>query len=116
MIGFVDLDRLRDVLNLDEDLVPDEELQVVAEAVEAALIPRLTPYEDGTNHRPHANCSEAALGMSVQVWQSRHAPGGQMLGSDMGPIQSPHLLGPGLVSRFGGLLTPCLRFGGAGFA
>jgi hypothetical protein len=109
----VDVDRLREVLDLDEAVVPDSQLEEVIAATEAALVPRLT---GGGNHPPHQNCAEAALGMSVQVWQSRYAPGGQMLGADMAIMASPHLLGPGLVARFGGLLAPCLRFGGAGVA
>jgi hypothetical protein len=112
MGDFVTADQLRNVLDLDPAVVTDEQLDAVITATEAALIPRLTP---ATTH-PHANCAEAALGMCVQVWQSRYAPGGQMLGADMGVIQSPHLLGPGLIARFGGLLAPCLRFGGAGVA
>jgi len=110
---FVDVDRLREVLNLDEGVVPDDQLEEVIAATETALVPRLT---GGGTHPPHPNCAESALGMCVQVWQSRYAPGGQMLGSDMGIMSSPHLLGPGLISRFGGLLAPCLRFGGAGVA
>ena len=113
MSVLVDVDRLREVLDLDPAQIDDTQLEEVAYAVDAALFPRLT---GGKDHQPHPNCQEAALGMCVQVWQSRYAPGGQMLGGDMGVISSPHLLGPGLISRFGGMLAPCLRFGGAGVA
>jgi hypothetical protein len=105
----VDVNEFRNVLDLDADLVGDDELITVAMAVESALLPLLTDEL----HDTHANCTEAALGMAVQVWQSRHAPGGQMTGSDLNPFVTPHLLGPGLISRFTGLLGPCLPYGGA---
>jgi len=107
----VGVDRLRETLDLDPMVIDDATLLEVVDAVEGALLPRLIPDVD---HALHASCREAALGMCVQVWQSRFAPGGQMMGGDM-PYASPHLLGPGLLSRFGGLLAPCLRFGGAVF-
>jgi hypothetical protein len=106
----VDVDDLRTVLDIPEALASDESLEAVIGATEASLLPHLT---DGLAHTPHQNCSEAALGMSVQVWQSRHAPGGQMVGVDLNPQATPHLLGPGLVMRFQGLLEPCLMYGGA---
>lgn len=95
---------------LDHPQTAPGDLETLCEAVDAALLPLLT---DGVDHAPHANCQEAAVGIAVQVWQSRHAPGGQMLGVDMGLIQSPHLLGPGLVTRFTGLLAPCMDHAGA---
>jgi hypothetical protein len=106
----VSVDDLRQVLDLPEALVPDADLQAVTDAVDAAIIPLLSADED---HTLHANAREAALGMAVQVWQSRHAPGGQMVGVDLNPQMTPHLLGPGLVARYAGLLGPCLAYGGA---
>ena len=106
----VEIAKLREVLDVVVEIISDEELTAVAEAVDEALLPLLTPDVD---HEAHQNCREAALGMAVQVWQSRHAPGGQMVGADLNIVQTPHLLGAGLVSRFTGLLTPCMPFGGA---
>lgn len=111
-MALVDVAVLRDTLALDPDLVPDDALAQVVAAVEGLLLPRLA--EPG--YVVQAAVREAALGMCVQVWQARHSPGGQMVGGDLGTIMSPHLLGPGLVARFGGLLAPYLRFGGAGIA
>lgn len=110
MGAFVDVADLRQVLDVPATIAPDEELEQVIAATEASLTPHLT---DGVGHAPHSNCSEAALGMTVQVWQSRHAPGGQMVGVDLNPQSTPHLLGPGLLMRFQGLLGPCLPYGGA---
>ena len=106
----VDVADLRQVLDVPETIADDQALEDIIGATEAALLPHLT---DGLAHPPHTNCSEAALGMSVQVWQSRHAPGGQMVGVDLNPQSTPHLLGPGLLMRFQGLLGPCLPWGGA---
>lgn len=111
--SLVDVDQLRDTLDLDPDVVDDPTLQEVIDAVDGALWPRLSIRRVDPEDPPAA-VREAALGMCVQVWQSRHAPGGQMLGGDMGVITSPHLLGPGLIARFGGLLAPYLHHGGAG--
>lgn len=109
-MSLVDIDRLREVLDLSTEIISDEELENVATAIDEALSPLLTP---GVDHESHQNCREAALGMAVQVWQSRHAPGGQMVGADLNIVQTPHLLGAGLVWRFTGLLTPCMPLGGA---
>lgn len=107
----VDVETLRKVLDVPETVVPDEDLATVCQAVTDALKGHLTqPWEQ---HQAHYSCREAALGMAVQVWQSRHAPGGQMIGVDLNPQQTPHLLGPGLLMRFQGLLSPCLPYGGA---
>jgi hypothetical protein len=102
-VTLVTATRLREVLDLPES-VGDPELVAVCEAVDGALLPLLDPGD----HTTHPHCVEAALGIAVQIWQARSAPGGQLVGSDLGPITSPHLLGPGLITRFGGLLAPCL--------
>jgi len=106
----VDVDDFRKVLDVPDTIADDEELNAVIDGTEAALLPHLT---DGVSHEPHPNCSEAALGMCVQVWQARHAPGGQMVGVDLNLQMTPHLLGPGLIMRFQGLLGPCLPYAGA---
>jgi hypothetical protein len=106
----VDVDSLRAVLDVSETNVPDDELQQVCDAVDAAVLPLLT---GGTAHVADANCQEAGLGIAVQVWQARQAPGGSMVGVDLNPIANPHLLGPALISRFMGLLSPCTPTGGA---
>lgn len=86
-----------------------EELQKVCDATDQSLLPLLTDED----HSLHQNCREAGLTVAVQIWQSRHAPGGQMVQADFGVISSPHLLGPGLVSRVAGTLGPCTPYGGA---
>jgi len=108
-MSLVAVDTLRKVLDLPETAASDAELQSVIDATEQAVTPLLTDVD----HSLHLNCVEALLGMTVQVWQSRHAPGGQMVGVDLNPQSTPHLLGPGLVQRFIGLLGPCTPYGGA---
>ena len=110
MGALVDVDVLRTTLDIPATVADDATLEAVITATEAALLPNLT---DGVEHEAHPNCSEAALGMCVQVWQARHAPGGQMVGVDLNPQATPHLLGPGLLMRFQGLLGTCLPYGGA---
>lgn len=105
----VKVDDLRQVLDIPETIADDAALEKVIDATEDAL----TPHLSAGDHSMHGNCTEAALGMCVQVWQARHAPGGQMVGVDLNPQSTPHLLGPGLLMRFQGLLGPCLPYGGA---
>lgn len=105
-------DDLRPVIDVPVEVVPDTELAKVCLAADQVLLPLMTD-EDHSDPLMHANCHEAALTVAVQLWQSRHAPGGQMVGSDIGLIPTPHLAGPGLVTRVGGVLGPCLPFGGA---
>lgn len=105
----VQVDDLRQVLDIPEAIADDAALEKVIDATEDALMPHLSAGD----HSLHGNCTEAALGMCVQVWQARHAPGGQMVGVDLNPQSTPHLLGPGLLIRFQGLLGPCLPYGGA---
>jgi hypothetical protein len=109
MATLVDVDTFRKVLDLPVAVV-DVELTEVLDATEASLLAYLVP---DTDYTANPAVREAALGMSVQVWQARHAPGGQMIGVDLNPQQTPHLLGPGLLMRFQGLLGPFMRYGGA---
>ena len=106
----VDVDTFRKVLDVPPTIATDADLQDVLDAVDGIIYPQLIPDVD---HSLHAWDREAALGMAVQVWQARHAPGGQMVGVDLNPQATPHLLGPGLLLRFHGLLSPCLAHGGA---
>jgi hypothetical protein len=106
----VDVDTLRTTLDVPVSVVPDADLEAVCLAVDAAVLPLLT---NGMAHVPGPNCQEAGLGIAVQVWQSRTAPGGAMVGVDLNPLEAPHLLGPGLIPRFMGLLSPCTPYGGA---
>ena len=106
----VDPDRLIGLLGIDLMSVPESEVVAVCAAVDSLLLPRLSALVDPGD--PPAAVVEAALGIAVQVWQARWSPGGQMLGGELGGF-APHLLGPGLVARFGGLLAPYLRHGGA---
>ena len=101
---------VRKALDVTSDMVSDEEIAALCDAVDGALLPLLT---DGESHTPHANCSEAAVGVAVQVWQSRYAPGGQVVGGDFTAQFTPHLLGPGLIARYLGLLGPCMPYAGA---
>jgi hypothetical protein len=105
----VDIDELRDALNVGLDEVSDEALQRVADATDGAILPHL---RDGA-YENNAAVREAAIAVAVQIWQARHAPGGQMVGIDLAPQLTPHLLGIGLLHRVRGLIGPYTAFGGA---
>jgi hypothetical protein len=108
----VTVDDLRAVIDTPAEVVSDAELDRVCMATDRILLPLLTS-EDHSDTMLHANCHEAAITVAVQLWQARHAPGGQMLGTDFGAVPAPHLGGPGLVSRVRGMLGSCERYGGA---
>lgn len=108
----VTVDDLRPVLDVPDTVVPDTELKQVCLAADQTLLPLLTD-EDHSDPLTHANCHEAALTVAVQLWQARNAPGGHMVGTDLGMIPTPHLAGPGLITRVAGSLGACLRYGGA---
>ena len=106
---------VRKALDVTTDMVSDAEIQTLCETVDAALLPLLTPdhVDADATVVSHPNCSEAAVGCAVQVWQARYAPGGQVVGGDFQAQFTPHLLGPGLVIRYQGLLGPCMPYAGA---
>jgi hypothetical protein len=105
---------LRAAIDTPASMVPDSTLQTICDVADRVLLPLLTD-EDHSDPVDHAHCHEAALGVAVQVWQSRSAPGGQMIGTDLGSIPAPYLAGPGLVTRFRGLLGDCEPYGGGVF-
>ena len=88
----------------------DAALTETAAAAEEALTPLLTPVD----HSAHAACRTAALQVAQQVWVARQSPGGQMVGTDLGPVTTPFLLGQGLMTRLHGLLksTGCWNVNG----
>jgi len=106
----VTIPELRAALDVPASAVPDDVLAQVCQAVDAAVLPLLT---DEAAFLPPPNVREAGLGIAVQVFHSQQAPGGTMVGLDLNPQQTPWLLGPGLISRFTGLLGPSLKYGGS---
>lgn len=86
------------------------ELEQPAEAADF-IIARMLDEAKGP-HDEHANDREAALAVAIQIFTARQAPGGQMAGLEYQPVMTTHLLGPGLVSRVQGLISPCRAYGG----
>jgi hypothetical protein len=105
----VTTDELRDALSIGIDDASESDLQRVCDATDGVILPHLVDgaYEDVAAVR------EAGLAVAVQIWQARHSPGGQMVGMDLSPMMTPHLLGIGLLSRVRGLIGPYTAFGGA---
>jgi hypothetical protein len=107
--SLIDVDEFRDVLNVSNQTATDATLEQVISAAESIILPQLRAGDYTTN----GAVREAALAVAVQVWQARSAPGGQMVGIDLAPMQTPHLLGVGLLARVRGLISPFTHFGGA---
>lgn len=61
------------------------------------------------DHSTHARDREAALSVAVDIYQSRSASGGQIVGLDYTP--TPFRMGPALLSTVSGLLGLCLDQG-----
>jgi len=112
-VPLVDVDTFRKVLDIPVAMASDADLEEVILATESSLLAYLVPPATPGAYDTNPSVREACLGMSVQVWQARQAPGGQMVGVDLNPQQTPYLLGPGLVLRFQGLLGPWMPQGGA---
>lgn len=112
-MALVTVDQLREVLDVPATIVPDASLQSICDSVEAIILPLLVELDPPATYDDDSAVCEAALGMGVQIWQSRQAPGGQMVGVDLNPQSTPHLLGPGLIMRFQGLLAHAMPYGGS---
>ena len=108
MADLVTTTELADLLDINEQGYEDALEQVCSAA--STLV--LRALRTDVDHSTHATDREAAQAVAVQIWQSRQAPGGQMLGSDGLAYASPHLLGPGLMARVRGLTAPCALYGG----
>lgn len=83
-------------------LYPDEVLEEVIDAAETTIKAYLVDL-DGLNTAP---VKEAVLAVSVDMWQNRQAPGGQLSGVDFQP--APYRLGRSLLAKVSGLLGPYL--------
>lgn len=108
MTALVTVQELAGALSL--TLADDDPAAVqVTGAASTAVLERVTSAVPPEDHAAHPGCREAALAVAIQVWQARQAPGGQMVGADLGTYVSPHLLGPGLTARVLGLLGACAK-------
>jgi len=95
----------------------DTALDQVAATAHHTLLNVLTTVDtagDPIDHTVHAWDKEAALAVAQQVWASRQAPGGQLIGTDLGPVQTPHLIGPQLLTRVQGIVKPNGCWAGGG--
>lgn len=95
---------LRRALDLSTAVATDEHLAATCQAANETLGAYLTP---DTDHGQHEACRKAGLAVATQIWTADHSPGGRITGTDLGPMVTPHLLGPGLVSRVRGLVARC---------
>lgn len=112
-MAIVDPTTLQAVLGLSGSTLYDEALYVqVAQAADDYV----TAYLDddtvtliAADQTPPA-VTEATLALAVELWQHRHAAGGEVQGADWTPV-SPYRLGRSLLAKVQGLLAPYLDTG-----
>ena len=96
-------DDLRAVLGVSDSLYDDAYLEQIILSAEGVIIPMLRLLEDGEAWADHEPVKSATLALSVEIFQSRIAPGGQIEGVDFTTV-SPYRLGRSLFNRVSGLL------------
>lgn len=64
----------------------------------------------GVDHSQHGYCRRAALEVSVNMYQSARAAGGQSVSVDGTP--APYVMGASLVRRVSGIIGPCRAVSG----
>lgn len=102
MPTIITADELRAVLGVSESLYSDEILDDQIDAAEGVILPMLKTLEEPETYVGNANVEAAVLAVSVEIFASRNAPGGQTEGVDFSP--SPFRLGRSLFNRVSGLL------------
>jgi len=93
---------LRSVLGVSSSLYNDAYLNEIIETAEGVIIPLLKTLPTGQYYADVPQVASAVLAVSVEVFQSRMAPGGQIEGVDF--TASPYRLGRSLFNRVSGLL------------
>lgn len=82
------------------DTVTDQELQPLCNSATDLVVRLLVPAD----YTDNPTVCEAVLTVASQIFQQRQSPGGGFVGIDM-QVQTPYLLGPGLMSRISGLIS-----------
>jgi hypothetical protein len=84
--------------------VPNTDADVTASATAATewLALFLT---DTVDHSTHSWCKRAALEVSVSMFQSPKAAGGQPVNADFTP--APYAMGASMIRRVAGMVGPC---------
>ena len=103
MATIVTVDQLRAILGVSTSLYNDAYLTDVVDTAESVILPMLAPLVDPETYVGVAAVESAVLAVSVEVFQSRIAPGGQIEGIDFTSV-SPYRLGRSLFNRVSGLL------------
>lgn len=101
MPSIITADDLRAVLGVAESLYDDTYLNQIIDTAEGVILPMLQELEEG-DYSEDARVQSAILAVSVEVFSSRMAPGGQIEGVDFTP--APFRLGRSLFNRVSGLL------------
>lgn len=93
---------LRSILGVSVSLYSDTYLDEVIDTAETVVLPMLMELPVGETWEDNAAVKSAILAISVEVFQSRVAPGGSIEGVDFSV--SPYRLGRSLFNRVSGLL------------
>lgn len=107
MPNLITVEEVKVVLGLtgpSADLYPDTVIEQAIDAAEQAITPYLT--EEAVEEAPAA-VKEATMAVTIDIWQTRQAPGGTIQAVDFTP--GPFRLGRSLVSKVSGLLGPYYR-------
>lgn len=100
----VSAQEVKDVLGLTgaaSELYPDAVIEQVIEAAQEAIFPFI--LDEAIEDAP-ASLKEAVIAVTIDIWQSRQAPGGQMNAVDFQP--GPYRMGRGMISKVSALLAP----------
>lgn len=94
---------LRAVLGVSEAMYDDTYLDQIIDTAEGAIFPLLKSAPVNTDYADYPEIVSVILAASVEVFQSRIAPGGSQEGVDFSP--GPFKLGRSFFNRYTGLLA-----------
>jgi hypothetical protein len=102
MPTIINADQLRGVLGVSENLFDDNYLDQIIDTAEGAIVPLLKELPEGDEYADVPVVVSTIIAASVEVFQSRVAPGGSQEGVDFSP--APFKLGRSFFNRYTGLL------------
>jgi hypothetical protein len=103
--------QLRTVLGVSTGLYSDTQLDQIIDTAEGVISALVIPQEDGLSfYADVPEIQSAVIELSVEILNSRVAPGGAQQGLDFTP--SPYRMGQSLARRISGLLSNYRDTGG----
>lgn len=102
MPTIVTASELRSILGVSTSLYSDAYLNDIINASEIVVLPMLETLTAPATYVGNSAVESAVLAVSVEIFQSRTAPGGQIEGVDF--VSTPYRMGQSLFNRVKGLL------------